>query len=70
MPKAIDEEIMLDVALECVIFWLMFGSGLCICGSMSGRVSDDDDDLVNCWDETHVGLCAYACLLAAEMTHT
>ena len=68
MPKAIDEEMMFDVALECMMFWLLFESGLCICGTVSGCVPDGDD-LVRCWDKTHVGLCAYACLLAAEMTH-
>ena len=68
VPKAIDEDIMLDVALECVIFWLMFGSGLYICESLFGCVSGGDD-LVRCWDKTNVDLCAYICLLAAEMTH-
>ena len=68
-PKAIDEEMMVDVALEDVIFWLMFGSDLSIRGSMFGCMSGGDD-LVRCWDRTHVGLCADACSLAAEMTHT
>ena len=68
MPKAIDEEIMLDVALECMICWSMFECDLRISGSMSGCVPDDDS--VKCWDTSRVELYAYACLLAAEMTHT
>ena len=31
VPNAIDGEMMVDVALDCMMVWLMLGFGLCTC---------------------------------------
>ena len=61
VPKAIDDEMIVDEALEWVVFWLMLKLGLYVCGSVCGCLPDGAD-LVRCWDEAHVGLCVCICL--------